>query len=45
MSSLSDPGSVTDSKEVDVELKSISEEFDPIAYYERNAGRLVIDPA
>ena len=44
MPSHSKPGSIVESKEVDVELKSVSEEFDPIAYYERNAGRLVIDP-
>lgn len=40
-------GSLSDSvKELDVEVKETSsvEQFDLVAYYENNAGRLVIDP-
>ena len=33
-----------DSKEADVELSSATSDFDPLEFYERNAGRLVVDP-
>ncbi|KAF7798264.1 hypothetical protein EIP86_009481 [Pleurotus ostreatoroseus] len=44
MSSHSDPESIYETKEVNVEQHHVGEEFDPIAYYESNAGRLVMDP-
>lgn len=36
--------SIVDTKDVDIEEKSVESRFDPLVYYERNAGRLVVEP-